>query len=518
MADGRPQTAAARKELNGNMFRSYNYVGTKETVAYLFNDWSNSFNINGYKNRFIWDVVKIDFGISAIVGLFTGVWDVVNDIFISALVDNTRTRLGKFRPYLVMLQIPLSLIGLLYWFLPYFFPNTAGTYVPKLIFYFLFGVITETAGTFTDIARAGYMSTITPNPNERVRLITLAELLTGWMGEDMPSFILGILYDFVSTGRWKTPLRSIFMGMGAGCAVISCAFTLWFFLISKERVPQTIERPNIKEGFMAIIKNYPVFLMALSDFFGNFAIGMGERDYWIDVHGANTMINSALAVAGLISGPVGSISYAFVAPLRKRFSSKFLWVGADIYGDMLCLIFFLAGIVNRNYSRLTPMLIVYGFREVFAKLLFGVNKVINADLWNEAMDYCEWKSGYRMEATTGVAKSLVLKLQGVVKGSVFNLLMKKIGYVQGLKIGTQTEKTKRWEFILCSIMPTITGALGIVPKLFWPINRKTRARMYYELSERRNSMVAGYVNGVTSGADQEEYTSQPGATAGTEKT
>ena len=491
--NGPMKTDGLQARAEGNMFRSYNYVGTKETVAYLFNDWSNAFNIDGFKNRFIWDVVKIDFGVSAIVGLFTGAWDVINDIFISALVDNTRTRLGKFRPYLIMMQIPLTLIGLLYWFLPYFFPNTAGTFIPKLVFYFLSGVITETAGTFTGIARSGYMSTITPNPNERVRLITLAELLTGYMGEDMPGFILGILYDFITTGRWKVQLRSLFLGMGVGCAVVSCGFTFWFFLVSRERVPQTLERPELKQGFLAIVRNYPVLLMALSDFFGNFAVGMAERDYWIDVHGANTMINSSLALAGLVSGPVGSISYAFVSPLRKRFSSKFLWVGADIYGDMLCLMFFLVGIVNRNYSKLTPMLIVYGFREVFAKLLFGVNKVINADLWNEAMDYCEWKSGCRMEATTGVAKSLVLKLQGVVKNSVFNIMMKKIGYVQGLKIGTQSDKTKRWEFILCAIMPTVTGALGVIPKLFWPINKKTRARMYYELSERRSSMLTGYL-------------------------
>ena len=236
--------------------------------------------------------------------------------------------------------------------------------------------------------------------------------------------------------------------------------------------------------------------MALSDFFNNFAIGMGEKDYWIDVHGSNTMINTVLALVSGISGPVGSISYAFVAPLRKRFSSKFLWVGADMYGDMLCLMFFLTGYINNNYKKLKPMLIVYGIREFLGKLLFGVNKVINADLWNEAMDYCEWKSGYRMEATTGVAKSLVLKLQNVVKGSISQIMMKKIGYVQGLKIGTQTEKTKKWEFILCAIMPTITGALGIIPKLLWPISKKKRAQMYYELSERRSKMVSDYVDSV----------------------
>ena len=346
------------------------------------------------------------------------------------------------------------------------------------------------------------MSTITPNPNERVRLITLAELLTGYMGEDMPGYIFGFLYDMVVTGRWKIELRAIFVGMGVACAVISSAFTFWFFLVTRERIPQTLERPNIKEGFLAIVKNYPILLMALSNFLGNFAIGMGERDYWIDVHGANSMINTVLALVSGISGPVGSISYAFVAPLRKRFSSKAIWVVSDMYGDMLCLFFFLSGFINNNYKKLKPMLIVYGIREFLWKLSFGVNKVINADLWNEAMDYCEWKSGFRMEATTGVAQSLVLKLQGVVKGSIFNIMMKKIGYVQGLKIGTQTEKTKRWEFILCAIMPTITGALGILPKLLWPISKKKRAQMYYELSERRSKMVSEYVESVNEQPEQ----------------
>lgn len=497
--DRAPQ--AEDQQIRDNVYRSYNYIGTKETIAYLFNDFSNAFNINGYSNRYIWDVVKIDFGISAIVGIFTGVWDVVNDLFISAIVDNTRTRIGKFRPYLVMFQIPLSIIGLLYWFLPYFFPNTAATHIPKLIFYFAFSVITETAGTFTGVARSGYMSTITPNPNERVRLITLAELLTGYMGEDIPGYVFGFMYDMVSTGKWKIPMRRIFMGMGVTTALISSSFTLWFFLVSKERVPQSLEKPNLKAGFKAIVTNYPVLLMTLSDFLGGFGIGTGQQNYWIDVFGGDSMINTAKALVSGISAPVGSASYALVAPARKRFSSKFLWVGSDMYGDMLVLGFFLIGLTNKNYLKLKPMLIAYGFQEFFTKILFGVNKVINADLWNEAMDYCEWKNGYRMEATTGVAKSLVQKLQGILMGTINNLVMKRIGYVQGLKIGTQDEKTKFWLFALSTVVPLVTSALGIVPKMLWPINKEKRKKMYDELAERRNKMITDYVDSVNAQAE-----------------
>ena len=44
----------AENKVDKNVFRSFNYIGTKETVAYLFNDWSNAFNINNYSQRFIW--------------------------------------------------------------------------------------------------------------------------------------------------------------------------------------------------------------------------------------------------------------------------------------------------------------------------------------------------------------------------------------------------------------------------------------------------------------------------------
>ena len=488
-----------------NIYRSYNYVGTKETLAYLFNDWSNAFNIGGsLQNRFILDVVKIDFGVNAIVNLFTGVWDMLNDMLFAGLVDNTRTRIGKFRPYIVALQIPLTLFGLLYWFLPYFFPNSSATFVPKLIFYFAFGIISETSGTLTGLAKGGYMATITPNPNERVRLITLAELLTGYMGEDMPSYIMGFIYDMIITGKWSMQLRTAFMTMGVSCALISSAFSFWFFLQSKERVPQTVEKPNIKEGMKAVLTNYPVLLMCLSDFLGGFGVGTDENNYWIDVHGSTHMINTLKALVSGISGPVGSISYAFVAPLRKRFSSRFLWVGADFYGDMCVLGFFLFGMYKKNYLKTWPMLIAYGFREFFSKLLFGVNKVINADLWNQAMDYCEWKNGYRMEATTSVAKNLVLKLQGIGMTSIRMMVMKKIGYVQGAKIGTQDERTKFWLFALATVVPFVTSILGIVPKMLWPLSKARERQMYYELSETRRHRINAYKEGLDENSEPAE--------------
>ena len=189
-----------------NIFENFNYIGKRETVAYILNDVSNTFGI-GYGDRYIWDVVHIDFTVSAVVNLFTSAWDIINDLLLATIVDNTRTRIGKFRPYLLGMQIPLTLLGMLYWMLPVFFPNTSGTYIPKLIFYFTFNIIQETAGTAISLAKGGYMSTITPNPNERVRMIMLAELLSGYLGEDVPGYIMGILFDLVVNEKINLNLK-----------------------------------------------------------------------------------------------------------------------------------------------------------------------------------------------------------------------------------------------------------------------------------------------------------------------
>ena len=242
------KTAEVQTEQKVNIYENFNYVGVKETAAYILNDVSNTFNINSFSDRFIWDVVKIDFTVSAIVNIFTSAWDIVNDLLLATVVDNTRTRLGKFRPYLLGMQIPLTLLGAIYWLIPLFFPGSSTTYIPKLIFYFAFSIINETASTANSLAKGGYMSTITPNPNERVRLITLAELLSGYLGEDLPRYIFGFVYDLITTEKIQMQLSTAFASFGVVTTLISCTLTFWFFIVSKERVPQSIERPSVREG------------------------------------------------------------------------------------------------------------------------------------------------------------------------------------------------------------------------------------------------------------------------------
>ena len=173
------------------------YVGTKETVGYVIFDMAQSFNINSYSERFITTIFKMDLGLQAVANLINSIWDVVNDTFSGAIVDKTRTRWGKFKPYLIVLGIPGTIATCLYWLMPAIFPSASSTSMAKFFFYLVLAILRETGGTFRGFAQTGMLATITPNPIERTRLITQAQFFSGFLGENLPQQIMDLVLDLI---------------------------------------------------------------------------------------------------------------------------------------------------------------------------------------------------------------------------------------------------------------------------------------------------------------------------------
>ena len=108
-------------------------------------------------------------------------------------------------------------------------------------------------------------------------------------------------------------------------------------------------------------------------------------------------------------------------------------------------------------------------------------------MYNEAMDYCEWKNGYRTEAMASVAKGIAAKVSSNTSLVVTTALKKMIGYeANAFRLGTeQTDKVKFYLFAMFTIIPAVTGSLGIIPMLFYDLDNKKKEMMYSELLERR---------------------------------
>lgn len=459
------------------------YVGSKETVAYILYDIAQSFNINKYNDIFVTDIIRVGLHFQTIVTSVIGVWDVINDIFLAALVDKTRTRWGKFKPWLVVYAVPGVILSLFFWGMPTVFGDKPLYDPSKLTFYLLLQLITNLATSLSNIARTGMLATITPNVIDRTRLITQANLLSGFV-EKAPEILMGLLIDMVSRGAIKIPMRSLYVSAGAFTTAVCGGLAFYFAVVAKERVMQTLERPSVFDGVKSVFNNKPLLLITLSEFLSAFSMNSGTNYYYINVLGLASM-STIVGIPGAVISP---ISYSYVPWARERFSTKALWIIGSHIDNLLMTGVFLVGSINKNYKKLSAMIPAFMLRETIWMFFYGIKKVIPEEMRNEAIDYGEWKNGYRTEGMTGVAKGLATKLVSTVGQTIKAAILARIGYIQGAGFGKQTEKTEYSLFWMCTILPVVTGILSVIPKLFYDLGGEKRERMYRELIARRKEM------------------------------
>ena len=122
------------------------YVGVKENLAYGFANAGQVFGYNlvagGYLSLFFTKVFGIPVEAVSTMILFLGIWDTVNDPLLGGIVDKTRTKYGKLRPYLLIIPIPLSIATILLFSGPLILADAKTTTV-KIVYMYISYIIWE---------------------------------------------------------------------------------------------------------------------------------------------------------------------------------------------------------------------------------------------------------------------------------------------------------------------------------------------------------------------------------------
>lgn len=155
----------------------------KEAIAYSVAGFGQNFIctiIGSYLTVFMTDALGFDLntkigvmsGVMAVAWLMLGtrIFDAFNDPIMGSIVDRTRTKWGKCRPYLKWMAIPIGIVTILC-FLPWY-PKTGGGFAALSVIYVIWSVVY----TVADVPYWGLSSAMTNNTDSRGKMLTVARL------------------------------------------------------------------------------------------------------------------------------------------------------------------------------------------------------------------------------------------------------------------------------------------------------------------------------------------------------
>ena len=473
-------------------------ISRKETIGYMLFDGSRGFNIDGHKDLFVDSILKISFDFQSLYNIIGGVWDILDDFLVSFIIEKTRTRWGKFIPYIFLGGFPFAVISALYWLLPMLLPQSAVNdfnNITKFIIYIVLDMLIELLGNFKNVAIGGYLSTITPYPSDRRRLLSISSY-SSIIYSRIPDLVVEFMLDFIKNGIVKSTTKSTdvmiknsLMIVGPATTIISGIIITWYTTIAKERVHQRVETPRIRDSLKIVFSNRPILMYMLSNALGSFGTGLTTNDYYRQVLDMTTFET----IAGIPSFFFQPIGFANYNKLARRFSTKSLYMISQVFAKSFYIPLWFYGRFLKTkdgkffFQGRIPMLPVTAVWECIYATFWGVKSISGTEIGNECNDYIEWKCGYRNEATLSAASTLLCKIPGRINGIMQPLFRKWMhydqeAYTQGRE---QPLVAQKWIFAMATIIPAFLVLSSMLPMFGYNIDKTTRDRMYMELNERR---------------------------------
>ena len=459
------------------------YVGAKELVTLFVTGEVNKFNLEGYLSYFMLNVFGLDSRIIAAFAVATLAWDIINDSLFAYIVDRTRTRFGKFKPWAFATIGPYAVSCIALWITPLFIDdqNWGPLSWQKIAIYCVISVLKETIGTLYGCAVNGLNATYTPSIDDKAALIALDNIGDF---EKVPSYVMVVLLDLAAIGAIGISVESVYIFMGAGTLIVSFLGMFVRICVIKERIVQVEEKPKLVDGLRNFFGNRLQVLLTLSNILGAFGNvgGPFSNMFWLDVMGSASL----QVICGIPASPLTYISYMYLPKLRKRFSTKQLWFMSNLVPEIGWIVAFLVGF--NNLDNMWIMIPALMFHEICFSSVYSIKKTIPQLMEQEIIDYGEWKTGKRTEAMTSFIASLATKIVSQIQNAVSTAVVSFIGYEAGVA-SVQSTRTKQAIFAMYSVIPIICGALGYIPMFFYNLDDKTRTIMYHELTERRENII-----------------------------
>ena len=412
---------------------------------------------------------------------------------VGAIADRTKSKWGKFRPWILWTAVPLGVISVLAFTTPDF------SYKGKVIYAVVTYTLLLLLYASSNLPYSALSGVITGNMKERNSISSFRFVAVMFAQFFVQVFMLPIII-YAGEGDKAVGIEIVMTWL----AIIGTILLLITFFTTKERViPKKEQESTLREDFADLISNKPWVIMLILTTLTFISLAMKGGSYvyyfenFIDVSYLTNFISPILEFltsvginffgndtvsAGFGLFNAGGIIFMIVGigfskPLADKYGKRNVFGWFLFISTLFILLFY--------FLKPTSIAFIFG-AQILHGFFYGITIPLLWAMIADVADFSEWKNNRRATAIIFSAMMVGLKLGLTIGSSLVTQILSSYGYVANSELGQSSEAILGTK-LLVSVYPAIPFLIGVALLFFYEINKSMESQIEFDLKQRRNN-------------------------------
>ena len=399
------------------------------------------------------DIIGLSASFVGLILMIARIFDAINDPFMGVLVAKTKSRWGRFRPWL----ISGTVLNAFVLYAMFSAPNLKGTGMMAFfsIIYILWGI----TYTMMDIPYWSMIPAITSTPADTENLSVVGRTCAG-VGSALIAVATVKLVELLGGGSERTGFSrfALVVAVIFVIAEIICALSV------RERSDTKMETASVKDMFRALFQNDQALAVVLTIVLINSALYITSNlvIYFFKYDMGGEGWRNTYTLFSTVGGACQILGMMIVYPLlRKALTNTKIFacaIGAAVAGYVILLVLCLSGNAGSLVPILVPGVLIFAAN--------GILSVLTTIFLSNSVDYGELKSGHREESVIFSMQTFVVKASSGVAVFITGVGLDLIGLVGNADeegpIVEQSAQTLLGLRLIMTILPMVLLAAAIL--------------------------------------------------------